>query len=309
MKKISELILLAVVISMSSCIVSKTSYDALNDKYDSKTAQYKEKEKLVKELEAKLDETKTELNKYKNDLSTAKALDEAHKLKYEGKIALLEKDLDFLRSNIEEGKNQKQKLVNMGSMASKNLTKALDKLAQKEEYIYLQQATKQRVDSTTLVLSTNLKVTLKDEIENKGVDVTVDKTAILINLSDNILFTAESYELKDSADAVLRKIASVIQSNDDIKVTVEGHTNNAPIDEKFVKDNWVLSVLRSTTVVKALQQEHNVNPNKLIAAGRGEYNAIASNDTEEGKSMNKRTTIIILPKQDELYNLLKPIEE
>ena len=121
-----------------------------------------------------------------------------------------------------------------------------------------------------------------------------------------MLFTSGSSNITSRADEVLGKIAAIIQSRPEFEVMVEGYTDNVPINSSCISDNWDLSVKRATSVVRALQDKHGVDPNRLIAAGRGEYNALASNATAEGRSTNRRTRIIILPKLDQFYDLLNP---
>lgn len=287
---------------MSSCIVSKRTYDSLSDKYDSKKKEYERSQKLVADLRA-------DLNKCNSDLNVARASSSANKSACEDKVAILQKQLEYLKSTTEKESKQAEDLVAMSQTATQAMNRTLDNLAKKEEYIYLLQAAKTKADSINLALSANLKVALKDGIEDEDVDVKVDKTVVFINLSDKMLFTSGSYKITDRADAVLEKIATIVQGKDDIEVMVEGYTDSDPINKACVKDNWELSVLRSAAVVKSLQNKHNVDPNRLIAAGRGQYNALASNDTEEGKATNRRTRIIILPKIDQFYDLLKPAEE
>jgi chemotaxis protein MotB len=138
------------------------------------------------------------------------------------------------------------------------------------------------------------------------VEIKVDKTVVFINLSDRMLFQSGSYNLTDRANEVLGKIAQIVESKPDLEVMVEGYTDNVPIKNVCIEDNWDLSVKRATSVVRALQNQHEIDPNRLIAAGRGEYNALATNDTAEGRSTNRRTRIIILPKLNQFYDLLNP---
>lgn len=121
-----------------------------------------------------------------------------------------------------------------------------------------------------------------------------------------MLYTSGSATITSRADEVLGKIAQIVTARPDVEVMVEGYTDNVPISNSCLSDNWDLSVKRATSVVRALQTKHNINPDRLIAAGRGQYNTLASNDTAEGRSTNRRTRIIILPKLDQFYDLLDP---
>jgi len=121
-----------------------------------------------------------------------------------------------------------------------------------------------------------------------------------------MLYKSGSAEINTRASEVLGKIAQIIESRPDLEVMVEGYTDNVPIKNKCMDDNWDLSVKRATSVVRTLQKDFKIDPNRLIAAGRGEYNILASNDTAEGRSTNRRTRIIIMPKLNQFYDLLNP---
>jgi chemotaxis protein MotB len=147
---------------------------------------------------------------------------------------------------------------------------------------------------------------LQEGIDDKDVEIKVDKTVVFINLSDKMLYKSGSAEINTRASEVLGKIAQIIESRPDLEVMVEGYTDNVPIKNKCMDDNWDLSVKRATSVVRTLQKDFKIDPNRLIAAGRGEYNILASNDTAEGRSTNRRTRIIIMPKLNQFYDLLNP---
>lgn len=197
-------------------------------------------------------------------------------------------------------------LTVLSQSANENIKETLSQLQKKDQYIHLLQAAKTKADSINLALSVNLKGALKDGIEDKDVDIKVDKTVVMINLSDKMLYQSGSSTLTPRANEVLGKIAKVIEGRPDLEVMVEGYTDNVPIKTSCVEDNWDLSTRRATSVIRVLQKTYNVNPNRLIAAGRSEYNALASNDTPEGRSTNRRTRIIILPKLNQFYDLLNP---
>jgi len=190
--------------------------------------------------------------------------------------------------------------------ANQNVKATLDQLERKDKYINLLQAAKTKADSINLALAVNLKDVLRDGIADQDVNIKVDKTVVFINISDKMLYESGSYRLTSRANEVLNKIATIVKSRPELEVMVEGYTDNVPMKSSCIEDNWDLSVKRSTSVVRALQTKYGVDPNKLIAAGRGEYNQMASNDTAEGKSTNRRTRIILLPKLDQFYDLLNP---
>ncbi len=154
-----------------------------------------------------------------------------------------------------------------------------------------------------MVLTNNLTRSLSRE-EMRDVDVQVLKGVVYISLSDNMLYKSGSYEISDKAGATLSKIAKIIMDYKDYEVLIEGNTDNVPISKPNIRNNWDLSTLRASSVVQALQNNYQVDPKRLTAGGRGEYNPIASNDNEAGKAKNRRTQIIITPKLDQFMDLI-----
>lgn len=228
-------------------------------------------------------------------------------------MQLREEQINDLKAQIADLKSQREKQLNtvtdltkISSSANDNIKETLAQLEKKDKYIHLLQAARTRADSINLALAVNLKGVLKEGLDDKDVDVKVDKTVVFVNLSDKMLFQSGSAMMTTKANEVLGKIAKILQSRPDLEVMVEGYTDNKPIKTACLDDNWDLSVKRATAVVRTLQVTHKVDPNKLIAAGRGEYNALATNTTEEGRSTNRRTRIIIMPKLDQFYDLLNP---
>jgi len=218
-----------------------------------------------------------------------------------------------LRAQLDDCKTQRDKQMSqVGDLtvltkgANDNMKETLEQLRKKDQYIHLLQAAKTKADSLNLALAVNLKGQLAQGLDDQDVNIAVDKTVVMINLSDKMLFTSGSANLSPKANDVLGKIAKIINSRPDLEVMVEGYTDNVPIKNDCVKDNWDLSVKRSTAVVRVLQTKFNIDPNRLIAAGRGEYNTLASNDSADGRSTNRRTRIIILPKLNQFYDLLDP---
>lgn len=221
-------------------------------------------------------------------------------------ITDLKEQLTDCKSQRDKQLTQVGDLTVLSQSANENIKETLSQLENKDKYIRLLQAARTKADSINLALAVNLKSVLKDGIEDQDVEIKVDKTVVFINLSDKMLYESGSAKLTKRANEVLGKIAQIIQSRPDLEVMVEGYTDNVPIKNDCMNDNWDLSVKRATSVVRVLQETYNIDPNKLIAAGRGEYNTLAPNDTEEGKSINRRTRIIILPKLDQFYDLLNP---
>ncbi|SEF63082.1 chemotaxis protein MotB [Xylanibacter ruminicola] len=184
-----------------------------------------------------------------------------------------------------------------------SIEKLVDQINESNQYIRHLVEVKSKSDSLNMVLTNNLTRSLSNE-ELKEVDVQVLKGVVYISLADNMLYKSGSYEINSRAAQTLSKIAKIIKDYKDYDVLVEGNTDNVPIKKTNIRNNWDLSTLRASSVVQALQNDYGVDPKRLTAGGRGEYNPIASNDTELGKQRNRRTQIIITPKLDEFMDLI-----
>jgi len=224
-----------------------------------------------------------------------------------------EQQIKDLKVQLSESKSTRDKqldavgnLTVLSKEANANIDKTLSQLAQKDRYVYLLQAARNKTDSLNLALAVNLTSVLRNGIEDKDIDVKVDKTVVMINLSDKMLFSSGSAKISPSANSVLEKIASIVKSRPELEVMIEGYTDNVSINTECIKDNWDLSAHRATSVARVMQESFGIDPNKLIAAGRGEYNILASNLTAQGRTTNRRTRIILMPKLDQFYDLLDP---
>ena len=184
-----------------------------------------------------------------------------------------------------------------------SIEKLVDQINESNQYIRHLVEVKSKSDSLNLVLQNNLTRSLSKE-ELKEVDVQVLKGVVYISLADNMLYKSGSYEINSRAAETLSKIAKIIKDYKDYDVLIEGNTDNVPIKRENIRNNWDLSTLRASSVVQALQNDYGVDPKRLTAGGRGEYNPIADNDTELGKQRNRRTQIIITPKLDEFMDLI-----
>lgn len=302
MRNITHLIFLLLLgISAASCVTKK---------------KYSNLQSLLDAANKDLGKCGESLNDYMNRLSACDQ--DRERLRAElgtnqNALKLREEQIKDLRDQITDIRNQRDKqltqvgdLTNLSQSASDNIKETLSQLQKKDKYILLLQAAKTRADSINLALAVNLKSVLNEGIEDKDVDVKVDKTVVFVNLSDKMLYQSGSANLTPKANDVLGKIARIIESRPDLEVMVEGYTDNVAIKNDCIDDNWDLSVKRATSVVRVLQTTYKIDPNRLIAAGRGEYNTLATNATPEGRAINRRTRIIILPKLDQFYDLLNP---
>jgi len=302
MKTISKLTMLMIVIaSMSSC-VSKKKFKNLQEQYGTMQSELDRCQEAEMVYTKRLDACDRERNSMKTSLASSNT-----------SLALRQEQLDDMRAQLADMKQLRDQQVNqvgeltvLSQTANDNISETLSQLETKEKYVRLLQSAKTKADSINLALAVNLKTVLKDGIDDSDIEVNVDKTVVFINLSDKMLYQAGSSNLTPRSKEVLGKIAKIIESRPNLEVMVEGYTDSDPISNSCIKDNWDLSVKRATSVVRVLQKEYGVDPNKLIAAGRGEYNSLAPNDTQANKSINRRTRIIILPKLGEFYDLLNP---
>ncbi len=189
-----------------------------------------------------------------------------------------------------------------------SIEKLVDQINESNQYIRHLVEVKSKSDSLNMVLTNNLTRSLSKE-EMKEVDVQVLKGVVYISLADNMLYKSGSYEINDRAAETLSKIAKIIKDYKDYDVLIEGNTDNVPISRTNIRNNWDLSCLRASSVVQELQNKYGVDPKRLTAGGRGEYNPLATNDTELGKQRNRRTQIIITPKLDEFMELIDKAPE
>jgi chemotaxis protein MotB len=195
------------------------------------------------------------------------------------------------------------KSLTNASQNNVSIEKLVDQINESNQYIRHLVEVKSKSDSLNMVLTNNLTRSLtKDEM--KEVDVQVLKGVVYISLADNMLYKSGSYEINARAAQTLSKIAKIIKDYKDYDVLIEGNTDNVPITKTNIRNNWDLSALRASSVVQALQNDYGVDPKRLTAGGRGEYNPVASNDTEAGKQRNRRTQIIITPKLDQFMDLI-----
>ena len=277
MKKTTMLMAAAVVVLMSSC-ASKKALTACQDENKSLSTNLQSAKEDLAAKNARI----TSLEEQQKGLQQALAAAEA-------KYAKLQESLDKSLSNVSQNNVSIEKLV--------------DQINESNQYIRHLVEVKSKSDSLNMVLTNNLTRSLSKE-ELKEVDVQVLKGVVYISLADNMLYKSGSYEINDRAAETLSKIAKIIKDYKDYDVLIEGNTDNVPISRQNIRNNWDLSCLRASSVVQALQTQYGVDPKRLTAGGRGEYNPLQSNDTEVGKQRNRRTQIIITPKLDEFMDLI-----
>jgi len=219
------------------------------------------------------------------------------------RVKSLEEQIASERANVTALQDALNKCLNSSSQGNVNISKLVDEINSSNKYIKQLVNAKNKSDSLNMVLTNNLTRSLSRE-ELGDVDVQVLKGVVYISLADNMLYKSGSYEVSDKAGATLSKIAKIIKDYDTYDVLIEGNTDNVPINQTNIRNNWDLSALRASSVVQVLQNKYAVDPKRLTAGGRGEYNPIADNTTVAGKAKNRRTQIIITPKLDQFMDLI-----
>lgn len=224
------------------------------------------------------------------------------------RVDKLETELNYIRSTNTNLLDRLSDLSVVSKTGAESIKKSLEAINEQNRYIKDLNDASNRKDSVNLSLVTNLKRSL-DNINDEDVSVEVKKGVVYISLSDKMLFKSGSYEINPRADEVLGKIAKVVNDHRDLDILVEGHTDNVPINTGCMKDNWDLSVMRATAVVRSLQTRYGVQPSRLTAGGRSEYVSKTNNDSADGRRINRRTEIIILPKLDQFFKLSEPAQK
>lgn len=222
----------------------------------------------------------------------------------EDRLAEARRNNEELRAAYAEMQNSLNKSLAQNSQGNVNIAKLVDEINASNRFIQHLVQAKNRSDSLNIVMVNNLTRSLtRDEMQD--LDIQVLKGVVYISLADNMLYRSGSYEISSQAGETLSKIAKIILDYNDYDVLVEGNTDTDPISRPNIRNNWDLSALRASSVVQALQNNYGIHPGRLTAAGRGEYNPVASNDNPEGKARNRRTQIIITPKLDQFMELIE----
>jgi len=221
---------------------------------------------------------------------------------------LTEKDavanqLDFLKKNNSDLINTVGNITTLSSKGAENLEKSLESLKEKDLKITRLQDALTRKDSVTLALVTSIKRAVG--VNDPDIDVSVEKGVVYISIADKLLFKSGSYNVTDRAKEILGKVAKIVQDKPDFECMVEGHTDNVPIKNTVLVDNWDLSVKRATSIVRILQNDFGIDPKRLVASGRSEFIPLGENTTPEGRARNRRTRILVLPKIDQFYDMIE----
>ena len=286
MKRLKLFVPLAIALLMTGC-VSKKQYADMQAKYQTLQSENASLQRDLNDKQVSLAECNS------NSKSLAERLADEQARNKE------------MREAYSQLQNSYQSNVQAGNV---NISKLVDEINASNKFIKQLVDAKSKSDSLNQALTNKLTRSLSRE-EMNDVDVQVLKGVVYISLADNMLYKSGSYEIGDRAGETLSKIAKIISDYKDYDVLVEGNTDNVPIKQKNIRNNWDLSTLRASSVVQALQNEYGVDPQRLTAAGRGEYNPVANNSTEKGKQRNRRTQIIITPKLDQFMDLIDEAPE
>ncbi|HUR10573.1 MAG TPA: OmpA family protein [Flavitalea sp.] len=279
------LIIAASSIFLISCVSSK-KYRAEQERYALLNGTYIQLQGSLKNCE----DEKAAANRDKAGLQT--------------EVENLNRHIALLKENNTQALKQLQDLSVISSAQAASINKSLENIGAKDAYIQDLQSAMARKDSLNMALVMNLKGAVGN-LDDEDINIRVDKGVVYIDISDKLLFKSGSYEVAPAAKGVLEKVAAVLKNQPGMEFMVEGHTDNVPFRKGVLQDNWDLSVKRSTAVVRLLQTQHGLDPSHIAAAGRSEYKPLTSNDTAEGRAINRRTRILILPQLDQFFKLLE----
>lgn len=277
-KFLSAALAVGVLVLISTSCTSNKKYTALQGKYDELAAKYHTSQVDLAECNA-----------------NTKSLD--------AQLADARKANEDLKAGYAALQGSLNQSIAQNTQGNVNISKLVDEINASNAYIKQLVNAKSKSDSLLMVLTNNLTRSL-DKDELRDVDIKVLKGVVYISLADNMLFKSGSYEISDRAMETLSKIAKIIKDYKSYDVLVEGNTDNVPISRTNIRNNWDLSCLRASSVVQVLQNDFGVDPSRLTAGGRGEYNPLTDNDTEVGRQRNRRTEIIITPKLDQFMDLI-----
>ena len=277
MRKIS-LLLPTIFMLLTSCISQK---------------KYLELEDLQRNTKSLLDTATIKLNSCNEEKETALA-----------NLSSMQDQVRFLKSNNQDLINNLGNLTTLSQKGAENLEKSLESMKEKDLRIQNMQDAVTKKDSVTLALVTSLKGVLGN-LSDDDIEINVEKGVVYVSISDKLLFNSGSYNVTQIAKEVLGKVAKVVNDKPEIEFMVEGHTDNVPIKIEGIEDNWDLSVKRATSVVRILQNDFDVKPERMTASGRSYYIPLYDNDSPSNRAKNRRTRIVVLPKLDQFYDLIE----
>ena len=300
-----KLIALSLLIFFAASCVSKKKMDVLSKE---KMSVEDEKKQLMAQLKLSQDQYQELIKKYQDEqnmLKNEKQLSDSRMAEAQSKIKSLESQLELSNRTNTNLLSRLEDLSIISKSGAENIQKSLEAINQQSKYIQGLNNKIQMKDSLSFALVTNLKRSLAD-VNDQDVHVEVRGGLVYISIADKLLFQSGSYNINTAAEAVLGKVAKVVNDHKDIDILVEGHTDNVGISTDKIKDNWDLSVLRATSVTRLLQKKFGVEPNRMTAGGKSEYTPKESNDSAAGKAANRRTEIVITPKLDQYIGLMAP---
>lgn len=298
--------LFLILLMLSSCISKKKfmemqdSRDAAQSQYNSLKTQFDECQSQAVRFQADVENLSNQLNLKDQELAVSKNETQNER----NRIKALQEQIDYLQQSNTNLLDRLSDLSVLSKTGAENIKKSLETLSKQGDYIKQLNSSMQRKDSVNLILVMNLKRSLED-VNDEDVTVEVKKGVVYISLSDKMLFRSGSAVINTRAEDVLGKIARVLKDHKELDILVEGHTDSVPIRTSCLEDNWDLSVKRATSVVRLLQKRYLVDPSRMTAGGRSEYVPKTDNSTAQGRSINRRTEIIILPKLDQFFQLLE----
>ena len=257
-------------------------------------------QKKYQELETLQENTRNNLNSTSIQLNSCKDEKEAAL----NSLAELKDQVKFLKANNQDLINNLGNLTTLSQKGAENLEKSLESIKEKDVRIQRMQDAVTRKDSVTLALVTSLKGVLSN-LSDDDIEINVEKGVVYVSISDKLLFSSGSYMITQREKNVLGKVAEVVNNRPDLEFMVEGHTDNVPISTEGIVDNWDLSVKRATAVVRVLQNDFSVEPQRMTAAGRSSYVPLLDNDSPSNRAKNRRTRIVVLPKLDQFYDLIE----
>jgi len=272
------LLITAIGIMFASCVTSK--------KFDQLQADYNQ-------LRTDYQEGQLQLTKCNTNVTNL-----------EDRLAEARKNNDNLRANLSDMQSSLDKSLALGNQGNVNIAKLVDEINASNRFIQHLVQAKNKSDSLNLVMVNNLTRSLTRE-EASNMDIQVLRGVVYISLADNMLYDSGSFEIRSDAGEILSKIAKIVSDYKDYTLLVEGNTDSVPISRPNIRNNWDLSALRASSVVQALQNNYGINPKRMTAGGRGEYNPIATNSTPQGRERNRRTQIIITPELNQFMDLIE----